>query len=631
MWKRLQAPKRRPAIGEPVLLETTLDESTYGSSSTGFGIKQRPIPLRGESDDTLTSLPHSNMDPTESHASTALRNSHFRPASSIYSQPSPESGGRFPRYSYKNPQGISYDEEEVSPPSSPEYETFAVKPSQLHYIDEEEVSPVDQMPDVAQLEVGRPESRPGSSNIPNLRRERRKNQAAIAAAELQSRKTSGQADFGRLKPTGDTRFDKYTGEPTTSDKGGRLGVKPGHFQPPALRSVGNSTKVEASVTAAPKVQTSFSDRLKKLGKNAVQSTTQRSEEKGSSGRTPVSPMHNQFDQAPLSISSKSSQRVDTPPITPIGSPVSAVRSGVSETVAVPASMPANTDPAFNAVSLKSGSQDAQMTTLTKSDAPEPISKASATSQNSSIPSRLPDRGERTQTRDTVRTEVPSTSNNNQTKSTDAIERNFKEAIKEVATPEESHLSAGTYAQSTHPSYDSERTTLQTSQALYEQSILNRRRPRIMESPKTIARKQVGSGTHFNPNSPIFISMREGRRSSVQSSIGKNLPVTPAEAASRDLITSLQAQIDDSAHRLRNIQRSIRQMTELMPTDHVLLTDEVKRKREMEKIKIEKLKQEEADVRRLEHDLGLRLHRAYKRRDKDAVYEPTAFWVRRATG
>lgn len=78
-------------------------------------------------------------------------------------------------------------------------------------------------------------------------------------------------------------------------------------------------------------------------------------------------------------------------------------------------------------------------------------------------------------------------------------------------------------------------------------------------------------------------------------------------------------------------KSIRQMTELMPTDSVIINEEVRRKREEEKRKVEGLREEEADVRRQEHELGLRLHRAWKRKDKDAVYEPTGLWVRRITG
>jgi hypothetical protein len=108
-------------------------------------------------------------------------------------------------------------------------------------------------------------------------------------------------------------------------------------------------------------------------------------------------------------------------------------------------------------------------------------------------------------------------------------------------------------------------------------------------------------------------------------------MTPDEAQSHDLVTSLQAQLDDLAHRRNNIVKSIKQMTELMPTDSLVVTDEVRRKRELEKMKIERLRTEEADVRREEHDIGLRLHRAWKRRDKNAIYEPTGLWVRRVTG
>jgi hypothetical protein len=108
-------------------------------------------------------------------------------------------------------------------------------------------------------------------------------------------------------------------------------------------------------------------------------------------------------------------------------------------------------------------------------------------------------------------------------------------------------------------------------------------------------------------------------------------MSPAEAQSHDLVTSLQAQLDDLAHRRGNIARSIRQMTELMPTDSLVVTDDVRRKREAEKMKIERLRVEEADVKREEHEIGLRLHRAWKRRDKEAVYEPTGLWVRRVTG
>lgn len=73
------------------------------------------------------------------------------------------------------------------------------------------------------------------------------------------------------------------------------------------------------------------------------------------------------------------------------------------------------------------------------------------------------------------------------------------------------------------------------------------------------------------------------------------------------------------------------MTELMPKDRSLVKEDVRARREIEKVKLERLRNEEADVKREEHEVGLRLHRAWKRRDKDAVFEPTGLWVRRVTG
>lgn len=72
------------------------------------------------------------------------------------------------------------------------------------------------------------------------------------------------------------------------------------------------------------------------------------------------------------------------------------------------------------------------------------------------------------------------------------------------------------------------------------------------------------------------------------------------------------------------------MTELMPTDNLMASSQVLRKREAEKQKVEALKEELAEVQREEYDLGLKLHRAYKRLDKDAEFEPTTLWVRRVT-
>lgn len=151
----------------------------------------------------------------------------------------------------------------------------------------------------------------------------------------------------------------------------------------------------------------------------------------------------------------------------------------------------------------------------------------------------------------------------------------------------------------------------------------------------------GAGNQIAVSSEVSLSgpshgrtvsnMESSRRSSMMSTT-KPLPPAPPELASsgNDRIAQLNAILSGLAHRKVNISKSIQQMTELMPRDALMASEEVLRKREIEKQKVEGLKQELADIQHEEYDLGLKLHRAYKRLDKDAEYEPTTLWVRRIT-
>lgn len=111
---------------------------------------------------------------------------------------------------------------------------------------------------------------------------------------------------------------------------------------------------------------------------------------------------------------------------------------------------------------------------------------------------------------------------------------------------------------------------------------------------------------------------------------KLLPPAPPEDKAKDRVAQLNAKLSALGNRRININTAIKQMTELMPTDHVLASDAVVRKREAEKRKVEALKLELAEVDRESYEIGLKLHRAYKRLDRDAEYEPTTLWVRRVT-
>lgn len=160
------------------------------------------------------------------------------------------------------------------------------------------------------------------------------------------------------------------------------------------------------------------------------------------------------------------------------------------------------------------------------------------------------------------------------------------------------------------------------------SLINRQRPMAVNtSLKRIPRKEVPS------SSPIFTKMSttDIMKSQDWQGISKSLPQTPTQRSSHDLATKLQAHLDNLSHRRRNISCIVRQMTEYTPQDSLLISDESRNKREQEKRRIKLLLEEEADIRREEYEVGLRLHRAWKRSESGFVYEPTSLWVRRVTG
>ena len=468
----------------------------------------------------------------------------------------------------------------------------------------------------------RQESEPSSGNIPILRREKRRNQVAQAAANLVTRKELND-NASRGRKTADVRWDPYSGEITNSDKGKPQSVKPGQFTTPGLHNVQKSARKalgnESSISSAPKVQKSFGERVRNFKLNAPQPP----EWKGASGRVAtVSPVADQIDIARIKIPRKSSKRIPSPH-SASPSPVPVIRTG-----GVRSPAPAQTehfDPTIHTVLSSSGHNGARVL-----DSPIAPSEAN--------PKANPDNIHNAQSRSHEKQDSAGT-----------LERNFREAFKDVKfagqSADEAYIqppsrfSVTTYApseaQSTPrhsidtfdrppvPPMPSPPQMYKTNQQ--PPPIVNRKRPKIEESPKSTTRKAVA------PSSPVFISLTSSSTSKRDSNIAKNLPQSPAEALSQDLISTLQAQLDDLAHRRNNITKSIRQMTELMPIDGVLITDEVRRKREMEKLKVEHLREEEADIRRQEHEIGLRLHRAYKRRDQNAEFESTGLWVRRVTG
>lgn len=172
------------------------------------------------------------------------------------------------------------------------------------------------------------------------------------------------------------------------------------------------------------------------------------------------------------------------------------------------------------------------------------------------------------------------------------------------------------------------------------SVMERRRPlrgggtppeATPEDPIVISLK---TATYASPKLDVEMDakMNKGRSPSIMST-AKDLPLAPPEMIeSDDRVAVLNAKLMGLAHRRNNINKSIQQMTELMPKDMLLTSAEVHHKREEEKRKVEILREELADVQQQEFDLGLKLHRANKRRERESEYEESgSLWIRRITG
>ena len=87
-------------------------------------------------------------------------------------------------------------------------------------------------------------------------------------------------------------------------------------------------------------------------------------------------------------------------------------------------------------------------------------------------------------------------------------------------------------------------------------------------------------------------------------------------------------MDDLARRKRNLNKIIKELGDSMQRNSISYDN--RKRKEMEKM-ITNLTLELSEVGQEEHEVGIRLHRAQKKRDKDDNYEqPTGLWVKRVT-
>lgn len=145
------------------------------------------------------------------------------------------------------------------------------------------------------------------------------------------------------------------------------------------------------------------------------------------------------------------------------------------------------------------------------------------------------------------------------------------------------------------------------------SILNRKRP--------IPVAGVMLGTKAKPPT------RKPTPSQVESDTSKSLPLSPPTAAAVDRVSLLQANLDSLNRRRQNLQTVIHELTHVVQPSSIAY--DMASRQEIKKT-VEGLHTESAAVAKEIHETGMKLHRAMKRRDEDSMFEPTGLWVRRVT-
>ena len=201
-----------------------------------------------------------------------------------------------------------------------------------------------------------------------------------------------------------------------------------------------------------------------------------------------------------------------------------------------------------------------------------------------------------------------------------IESRFRADLQHLNLQDEPHsrFSATTYATTVHdsppetPILGSESPAMPTPPS----SILNRKRP-VPPAGLPNSRPATQKSGPSETGTPTQAS--EMKR--------KALPKSPPEKQAVSRVAGLQAKLDNLRRRRGNLQTVIYELTHVVQPSSIAY--DMASRAEIKRT-VEGLNKELADIVKDEHETGLKLHRAMKREDEFAAYEPTSIWVRRVT-
>ncbi|PGH23379.1 hypothetical protein AJ80_02632 [Polytolypa hystricis UAMH7299] len=602
MWKKPpQRQRGRDAvIGNPTLVETTLDTNTLDSMPSVAS------PRRQDSGDYraagLPPLPSNTME-----SSSHRLNPPSRPlvASSVYSErmsyADNQATGRNQDAGHYDSQyaqnynsryrDIEYPNADVSPPDSP------VNAHTGYGRESPDVSPIDDTPQTP-VQLPRQDSRFATA-IPVPRKAAApvkdpRNPNKYPSPPSKNRVTSFSHD-----PSRNTRWDDFSGEPTTSEKGKPAQTTPGSVPLHESSAPKQSQKAPFSLLAKGKelnqARKKFMESRRQPDKDpAAQLPPPREPWKGLSGRSAM--------VEPVRAKKKSELR-------PLD--VSPRRDSV---------------PGANR---------------------RPLPNRGVQVEHTSVAGSKTDAG--VLDKSTIKPIVPLKAGNN---SPIAIQSSFPKDPLRSHFPDTTSAREQVHRELTPPYMDS--TPTATHSKADEGDIMSRiqgldlnQQPSSRFSMTTYATTEAGSppGTP-RPGSvdrdapptptvpteikypPVRSTKRKPTPSELSMSTLKTLPQCPPEMQAKDRIDAMQARLGDLSRRQMNINTILHELTQVVQPSSIAY--DMATRSEVKKT-VESLNLELADIKKEEHDLGLKLLRALKKRDEgDSFSEPSGLWIKRVT-
>ncbi|MCJ1468686.1 hypothetical protein MMC07_007315 [Pseudocyphellaria aurata] len=615
MWKRANRTGDR-AIGHPTLIETTVDERTLEGLTllnTGdFSISSRPAFGRKKTQDVLKGLPELPLSLQASNTQSTRPFSETPTASSVYSQPSPDLNNE-PTTNLDTSRASSGCSADVSPPESIRMDDSAPNMSRRGSCD---VSPITESSNPLASHLAKSGNFGSCISVPPKRYKLRGTGAVFSEW--------GGGDFSTSPPgrgsaqAALTRWDDFSGEPTTSETG-----KPAQATPRAtsfqsevsarhsMGAYGNTTTISGGssqgMRRCPNKQTDPAFTPKEGWRSASGRRTSVNpmlDKPLPPCKSPTFPHDTQKDSANLletssgrnSPASTIVQFVHRKPIQPPkllinDNSMGSLNDGKSKTLETgpPTALPSSTNlvrsnieiTGSTSLATRKANADSQCIRLLAS--PDVIPNGVANGHN-----------------------------------LDLIESDFLAKMHHMHFEDQppSRFSATTYATTAYDSPPATPEMSSVSPIASPSSILNRKRPVPLAgvpNSRLPTRKPTPSEL-----SKSFHADEDGRFS-------KSLPKSPPEAQAVTRVASLEAKLDNLRCRRANLKTVIHELTYVVQPNSIAYD---KASRQEIKRTVDGLDKELAEVAKEEHETGLQLYRAWKRQDNDSAYEHSSLWVKR---